>query len=655
MRSKAPWLLALPAVFIVLYVVSLSTDPSPQLPTDIDPATLNAKATMLNSDPKPPASTPSGQLASRTSIGSVTAQVPDGSEPLSGTLCFTDASGRKLPDVNMDMMLTLEHPDRNPEQIWTSVRAGRWSTKIDPLAGFQAVRFNGLTLLDQYCPPVQPSETLPLPIVGPVDLVYRFPGPVNLRVCDSDTGSDIEEVWLTEHLAFGLAIQDLQDSWIPSPEIHSGLKSPIDLTQLDWPGPKSPWLGEDLDLFVGGPKHAWVKTSVPLLSGYTHQVNLDPAAGLIVELEGLLTPGLDLHLRLYRDADSQILCSLPLKNIGRQRFRGLAPGRLEVRIEIGDLFPAPERVVAEQVLLVPGETATLKLLLPEQAAIAYGNVAGIVLWPPGWEVDGQASLVAKRIDSSRVPGRMNAPIQLQLQPAASTTPGWTEAAFEFLELESGRYELMVHPSGDTFLAEVTARSAASLELRISEPIELTLRFVDAVTGMAVRPRTVLWCPTRPKEVWTGNAVPYSTAHFSFDVELMAHRQLVPQGTIELECWTDDYMDFYIRELEIGPAKPSEVRIELQRAAELRVSFTSNSERLPIGRAIEMWVLRADTRERVATFFDGDNRQGLFVVPANGTYIVEPPELPGFVAPPAREIHVSSDEPAELVYEYQRVP
>jgi hypothetical protein len=521
--------LALPALILALYAALWSGKLAPEGPAGLAPAAeaqsnqgqvdLEAPvAERAQATPQP--ATEGVPAAPRAHPGSLTDKAPYGSGLLSGTLRCIDASGRTLPDVNLVLSLTLEHPEKGQElPLRVQVRAGRWSTKIDLLAGHSAVRFEPLVRLGQLCPPVQPSAALALPIIGPVDLVYRLPDPAQLRVYAADSGLELTEVWLAEDP--GLSLQGPSHPGVESRArtIRRGLASPIDVTELKWVRGQGNEYGNSLSLFVGGPEHAWVHTRVPLLAGGTHRVDLQPAATLIVEVEGVLTPGLDLNLRLYPPADGDILCSLPLTGTGPQRFVGLAPGKLEARIEIGNWFPKPELVVAEPVLLVAGETTNLRLVVPEQAPIAYGRLAGTVLWPPGWEVGNAATLVAWRLDASRRPAELkgrassrprkpgavtsldgNDPIHLRLQPVPGTPPGWTAAAFEFPELETGRYELRVQPSNTSFLVQVEALAGAPLELRVGAPAGLTLRFVDAVTGTALRPESLYWCPTRPEAV-----------------------------------------------------------------------------------------------------------------------------------------------------------
>jgi hypothetical protein len=678
MRSKAPWLLALPALILALYLALGSEKPPPKEPAEAAPAT-EAPPSQAEIDLDIPAAqrapgipqpaTAIDQAEALAPPAAAAAQVPAGSGVLSGTLRFIDASGRTLPDVNMELVLTLQNQNsRLNRDLKTPVRAGRWSVKVGPLAGNSSLRLNPLVRLGQLCPPVQPAEAVALPIDGPLDLIYRLPEPVLLRVYSSNSGSEQAEVWLAE---------DLEGGWLtaghPGAEslnrvVKRGLASPLDVTQLDWYRRKGPMAGEKLSLLVGGPECAWVRSRVPLLAGGTYRVELPPAAELIVEVEGLPTPGIDLHLRIYAEGAEHPLCSMPLKSIGAQRFRGLAPGILEARAEIGEWFLNPIPVSAEQALLVGGETTHLRLALPEQAAVAYGRLTGMVLWPPGWPVDDQASMDVMRMDASRIPtdtsrsissGALkqrnintldaNAPRLVRLQAVPGTDPGWTTAAFDIPEVETGRYQLTVHTGNASFLAQVEAQAGPPLELRIGAPAELVLCFVDAMTGMAIRPEAVHWCPERALE-----AHRTLVQQAPFDNSIEAHRLVGPEGTIRLMVDLEGYTQLHVSDLAIGPGKPQERRFELQRVGELLVRLTSDGELLPMGAGVELQVLRADTHEPIVAGFIPEGHQRRLSVPANGRYLVQPPDIPGFVAPQAREILILPDEPAELVYEYQRL-
>lgn len=658
MKNRAALLLALPLLLLGLFLAlrpaqRAAEEPAAEAPAAQPAGGADTADLELSSASRaaalPPAPEPERHTAPATAPEAPSAPPPAAPILLSGSLRCVDSSGLQLPDVDVELAVVLTRADSG-ERRETAVRAGRWSLEVEQGTAFDQVRFGPLLRLGRVCAAIDPADSVPFPPAGPIDLVYRVPEALTLHVFCAETGRELSDVWLTRDNSGGFGAGGHPGAEPLQAVIQRGLASPIDATQLDWYPRKKPWnVGHSLPLLAAGPEHAWGRISLPLHDGGSHRVDLERAGELEVDVQGFLTPGVDVRLRVYRRGDDEgPWIDQALDTAGPRLFRQLPPGPWTVCAEIGLGSQFPERLAERTVELSVGAKSAVRLELPAQEALVFGRIEGSVRWPPGWEPSSDGNLRLVPLGGSRRGPEAMQMHRLEPQPAAPK--GAFEAPFSIENLEVGRYHLQVVPSWASFLVDVAALPGPALRLEVPEPADVMLRFVDARNGAELRPQGVRWCPTRPTEVDGG-----LLHNVAYDAQSRAYRLQAPRGPIDVFASLEGYADRHLYRLAVGPGEPREQRIELHPIGELVLRLTSDGVNLPIGFELDLRVLRAENREPVPASCSFGGHQLRFKLTQPGRYTILPPSLAGFVAPQAREVEVELGQRAELVYEYRKAP
>jgi hypothetical protein len=656
MKNRARLLLALPLLLLGLYLAlrpapRAAEEPAAQAPAAEPAGGADAADLGLFSAGRAAALPPEPERDAAPVEAAEVRPVPALAAPilLSGSLRCVDSNGLQLPDADVELAVVLTRADGG-ERRETAVRAGRWSLEVEQGTAFDQVRFGPLLRLGRVCAAIDPADSVPFPPAGPIDLVYRVPEALTLHVFCAETGRELSDVWLTRDNSGGFGAGGHPGAEPLQAVIQRGLASPIDATQLDWYPRKQPWnVGHSLPLLAAGPEHAWGRISLPLYDGGSHRIDLERAAELAVDVQGFLTPGLDVRLRLYRKGnDEGPWIDQKLDAAGRQHFRQLPPGPWSVCAEIGSWSQFPEQLAVQSVELSAGAESTVRLELPAQEALVLGRIEGSVRWPPGWDPSSNGNLWLVPLGGSR---RGQQGMQMhRLEPQPTAPEGAYAASFSIENLEVGRYHLQVVPSWASFLLDVAALPGPAVRLEVPEPADLLLRFVDTRSGAELRPQTVSWCPTRPAEVDSG-----MLHNVAYDAQARAYRLQAPSGPIDVFTRLEGYADRQLNRLAVGPGEPREQRIELHPIGELILRLTSAGVNLPIGFELDLRVLRAENREPVPASCNVESHQLRFKLTQPGRYTIVPPSLEGFLAPEERAVEVELGQRVELVYEYRKAP
>jgi hypothetical protein len=216
------------------------------------------------------------------------------------------------------------------------------------------------------------------------------------------------------------------------------------------------------------------------------------------------------------------------------RFEGLPPGKYVLRAEVGDWFQEPLVLAGAPVELVAGETASVTLELSDRPRRGKPvPLAGTLYLPEAW---GESSLAlyfeplnrpqAKEDDRLRVGLKDMEPV-----PGQPGLHRWSAG-----RVVPGKYQAKIHEFEYQQVIDVGPQGRRDVEIKIGEPVEVTVRLVDAETGAVLDAGRVHWNCQRPEGISGGGL---NSAER--DAETGEFRFRAPAGRIEVSTWSEEYV------------------------------------------------------------------------------------------------------------------
>ncbi|MAF65487.1 MAG: hypothetical protein CMJ84_07500 [Planctomycetes bacterium] len=363
------------------------------------------------------------------------------------------------------------------------------------------------------------------------------------------------------------------------------------------PGESSPFVfeptlgalaGNDVRAWwVGAPGYEWARIALDHRTGGERTVGLRRAGELQVSWTGDPPAG---PVWEVRPLDGPLAGRL----VGRQLlaggtpalFRGLAPGRLEVRLcrtrRGGRLLRSREAIVQA------GERTALHLNLePLDHAPDPVPFGGTLRVHPGWPSAGEWSLAVHRDDPAGA-GGWGGKAESNERAVGEVTAHIGEDEVRSWKVDDvlpGRFRIEVRDTAKAPLlqdwVEVGPSGATEVSLRIGAPAELA---IDVREGAAARPflagadspgQRGLSLSYRP----AGSEASYERVPGELDADTGVFHALLPQGEWELSIFHEDYA--WIREpLSLGPT-PTSVAVTLEGSSTLELHLTSEGWKIPV--------------------------------------------------------------------------
>lgn len=246
--------------------------------------------------------------------------------------------------------------------------------------------------------------------------------------------------------------------------------------------------------FVGAPGYAWQVVDLDFQEGESATVLLEPGGDLEVQLQGTVPE--KAILRIRNSSDIYPIVDIP---IGEQRtfaFDGLAVGEHLLTVELGHRND-PQVVFAQTTLHITRGNLTqitLGVTLPTEFSLA--RVAGRVRVDPEWDLE-RFSLSIMLLDPS-----LDGTSEFHVLPSAQLKELGTESgnyAFDFGEVQTGRYALKLSPPGHGLFFELSSEGQTQLLLELRRPVEISVRLRDMATNETATANTLVWTSVPARE------------------------------------------------------------------------------------------------------------------------------------------------------------
>lgn len=414
-------------------------------------------------------------------------------------------------------------------------------------------------------------ETESLAVTDEPDFVLRLRAIPELRlsVFDAETKKAIGRV----------EVFHARGNWDDDNTLHPGVNAKM---QRVVDAGESPFLVPPPDevspngttpVWIRAPGYAWHTLQVMFAEGGLREVPLVHGGSAKISIANKVPAAEKLAVRVYGTVGTQ---SRPLLDLGLPRavpnlLEDLAPGRYEVRLELGDWFREPRVLGKAPMEIQAGQEASVELVVAnEVAAPERVMFSGIVVVPAGWQRAGQLSVV---LDPLRGTDRWTEQRYLHgEQLKRGEKEG--EYRFTFPETVVGRYALIFEPSQYQKVVRVTKEGATDLRIELPEPVEIVIRVVDRETKRPRNGVNLSWHPAWPLDAFGGSSEGASAAPDSNEVRI-----LVPAGHIEVSAHDDE---FEVRTtLNVSPdAREFEVFADVRHA--VKVAVYEGTTRIPIG-------------------------------------------------------------------------
>ncbi len=302
---------------------------------------------------------------------------------------------------------------------------------------------------------------------GPLVLRVVRPPQVQLSVVDEITGMHLRHIELrdTTNGAAGKAL-------IPTMQWNLRLlgetTSPLVLYAVAEESRSETWR-----YLVRSPGYAWKSIVLDMRTAGAHEVRLERAAALSVELLDLGPHGEAEHIRLFKvdttDGTKESLVTQARVNLRPlQIFEGLPSGDYRVRLEIGSNENRRHTIAEEHVVLRPGEDRHVSLDPEPLEMPDMVQLGGVVTVPAEWGAS-DFTIYAELLDVALGKNRSEHTLAAkELVPVANLKDSYR---FDFGCLQAGNYQVGLRDSED-ILRQLTPWE---VKLDVNHPGELHLQ------------------------------------------------------------------------------------------------------------------------------------------------------------------------------------
>jgi hypothetical protein len=576
----------------------------------------------------------SARVASEIAASAPAVVAPSTKFTLHGTVTVVDPDATLASPLDGTLNLGIWKTDTGTS-VDAAVRAGEWSLEIDDLDGVThftiwEVRIGGSRLVVD-----SPKENVPLPPDGRLDIVARVPLPTTLRVLDARDRHDLPGIVIVSSAEF--PDEDLDHPGLEFAQriLRSKVTSPIRLTSID------DWLGQR-NVSVGSEGYAWKHTLIDTAIGGEQIVELQLGGDLEIHVRGL-DQRARVVMRLRRENKSPPCASVELETDGAFSLRGLQPGKLLVKAEIGDWFRQPIVLAEKTVDVLEGRSTSVELELEPAPVARLATARGRVLVPKAWAVE-RALVTLELLDASVDGADTNH--STEGSRTAAAPEGFDVFEWRIGPVQAGRYELGLFEPCFSIGVELPPGDTTGIELRVPPPVDLLVRVVHASTGEPIPDLRVHWYSAWPEGV-TGGSVESA----KFDEAAQVYEIRAPDAALELQINDERFAQYRER---WDPSRDGRERvIRLERACGFDLALQDGDTRVPVP---EDWWGEAQAAEgTVGQPSSMWNDAGAFhvMVSAPGTYTIQPPTIDGYEPVPLQRIDVRAGEFTQHVVRLER--
>lgn len=555
----------------------------------------------------------------RTATSPAAAPTPAGTVRLRGTVVVHDPQGAPHAAESGFFVLIVWAKEEERQEAEVQVAEGAFTVDVQAEAEL-SVGTMQLGGRRAFHVPGRPAtqEPFEVPQEGVLELVARWPPRTLLHVRAQADGRALDGIEVVS--SSGWPDSDLAHPGHPDGGqfLARDATSPVDLTGTQtWDGV----------VYARAPGYAWGRTTLDLDQGGERFVALEPAAALEVELVGW-EPGTDGRLRLRAEGDEEPTAELGLRE--RVGIESLCPRRYRVSAEIGEFWADPIVLGGIDVDLRAGETQRVTLELAPAPHAELVPLAGIVVVPSAWELDG-FTLHAKLLDTPLQP-ELERHDQRSGAMQRAATDSWS---FAFPAVQPGRYELTVAEAAFSVGLDVPAGGVTDVLFAVPPPTHVAVRAVEAESGREAELLTLHWYAVRPDGV-TGGVL----ESVQRDPESRLFEFRAPQTPIVLHCWEQAYC--FVNETVELHAGRNEITLEFSPSCGIVLSFHDGENQLP-WEGDWMVYPQGVEEDGAATGWSQDGRTLRIMLSKPGLYRFDVPEVPGYEPLPPQEVWVAAGE------------
>ncbi len=240
--------------------------------------------------------------------------------------------------------------------------------------------------------------------------------------------------------------------------------------------------------FVGSLGYAWQLAEFPLTEGGEHEVRLEPGGDLEVRFSGIEPPA-DAYLRIRPKLNRSAIADRAVSKVEHLSFEGLQLGEHELSIEVGDPFETPYVLAEATVQITAGATKRVTLNLQHAPQVQLAPLSGTLVLPTNWDEPKfwlSLSLLDVPLDGSSGHHSLST---AALKPLAGSE---TTYAFDFGEIQAGRYALKLSPLSYGIVFELNSYGNTGLSLRIPDLVDISVALQDQATGTVADTNTLTW-------------------------------------------------------------------------------------------------------------------------------------------------------------------
>ncbi|QDU66155.1 hypothetical protein [Engelhardtia mirabilis] len=488
--------------------------------------------------------------------------------------------------------------------------------------------------------PVEPDAADQAPDL----LLVRWLPATTLRVVDAGSGADLSSVELYPRGGMRLMLPLHPGPVAPELLMHGDSPIELELSDFQFASPLAA-------VYARTAAHAWGLTQVDLQRGGETRLALIPGGDLEVSLVGdRPAPGSFVRVRI-REGAPPIAEAMILGEGRPVTFTGMPVGDLFVTVELGDRSAKPVLQGQGQVEIVAGAMSRLQITVERPADVEPAPLAGVVVLPPGWELDAKV-LALGLVGGSIFDPQENFNLDLPAEPRLGTQD---EYPFDAGLLRPGRWVLSIDPLGIAMAVDLPPEGLRDVRFEVGAPGELLVRVVDSQSGLELTPLSLTWHTPRPE-----NSGGFSSRGAVYDEERGGYVIRAPIGELVISALLDGYAA-PDETVTVGPGSRVHV-LELERLQGVRIVAREGEREFPVNpwkttvRAIDHEG-RMTTAGQTSTLGGDGSAVGFAAVYVDrpGEYGVTVPAIPGFLPPGERVVEVRAHELTELVIELEREP
>jgi hypothetical protein len=556
---------------------------------------------------------------------------------LRGSVILIDDSGAELTDLDGEITFFRWIGNRG-EPAEREVVGGAFEIDV---SGVERLTVRGLTFGDRKATP--DTRTFPVD-QGPIVVVARWTALLRLSVLSEETGTHLHGVTLLR-----------SGGWLMDENQHPGRvgASRIVLTDGSSPLDINPTSEEaqssDTVYFVHSRGFAWKPIHLDLSEGGEREIHLASGGDLSVQIVGEVPHGqAHLRLRLPGQGGSSLVSEFPVHDRGPHEITGLSPGSYRVTLEMGESYSDPISLGTADVEVTAGGAVSCELYLDAPAEQERGRLAGTVVVPTEWKLDG-FRLTAK-LDGTSPDGSDGEHVlkKSRLEKVPGREDTWS---FDFGELPTGTYDLVLSNSGWPSTLEYAIRitldpgGLLDVLLQLPPPGTVVVRVVTSGSGEIAEISGLRWSPLHPPG---GGHASYGSAprvagedHFEF---------LAPIGEIAIGCFGKGYTSLD-EQVHIQTGR-NEFTFQVERDCPLVILLFDGETPVPLAGFWYPDPEHLDGEGKILSVSLGGRKGFRTSLSDPGRYVFELPEVPDFEPIPPQTISVRRGE--ETVHEIQLV-